>query len=247
MKVWFTGAGETSDSFTFHVDKATAERRARDRWPIPTTRARRTSRPTRVGDGTRTFLSAYTDAVTAIGIGASTSTTWTRWGAAPDHLGVLGHYDAVVLVHGPTTCSRGWPASRAARARRRWPTTMMLQVRAFLNEGGRLLNTGRHAGWQFANAFDYNPVSTPPLCDAVDLHGRTTAACSCRTTSCSTGWGRTCSSRTAEPTWATPPPPTTTPPSPWPAVDIPFAGAVVDVHGGRSISNSPRGPRRETT
>ena len=47
--------------------------------------------------------------------------------------------------------------------------TMMLEVRAFLNEGGRLLYTGRHAGWQFANAFDYNPVSTPPLCDAVDL------------------------------------------------------------------------------
>jgi hypothetical protein len=46
---------------------------------------------------------------------------------------------------------------------------MMLEVRAFLNEGGRLLYTGRHAGWQFANAFDYNPVSTPPLCDAVDL------------------------------------------------------------------------------
>jgi hypothetical protein len=45
----------------------------------------------------------------------------------------------------------------------------MLEVRAFLNEGGRLLYTGRHAGWQFANAFDYNPVSTPPLCDAVDL------------------------------------------------------------------------------
>ena len=35
---------------------------------------------------------------------------------------------------------------------------MMLQVRAYLNEGGRLLYTGRHAGWQFANAFDYNPV-----------------------------------------------------------------------------------------
>ena len=46
---------------------------------------------------------------------------------------------------------------------------MMLEVRAFLNEGGKLLYTGRHAGWQFANAFDYNPVSTPPLCDAVDL------------------------------------------------------------------------------
>ena len=45
---------------------------------------------------------------------------------------------------------------------------MMLEVRAFLNEGGKLMFTGRHAGWQFANAFDYNPVSTPPLCDNVD-------------------------------------------------------------------------------
>ena len=41
-------------------------------------------------------------------------------------------------------------------------------MRAYLNEGGRLLYTGRSAGWQFANAFDYNPVSTPPLCDNVD-------------------------------------------------------------------------------
>ena len=41
-------------------------------------------------------------------------------------------------------------------------------MRAYLNEGGRLLYTGRNAGWQFANAFDYNPVSTPPFCDNVD-------------------------------------------------------------------------------
>ena len=44
----------------------------------------------------------------------------------------------------------------------------MLEIRAYLNDGGRLLYTGRNAGWQFANAFDYNPVTTPPLCDNVD-------------------------------------------------------------------------------
>ena len=38
-------------------------------------------------------------------------------------------------------------------------------VRSFLNEAGKLLYTGRHAGWQFANAFPYNPVGTPPFCD----------------------------------------------------------------------------------
>ena len=26
----------------------------------------------------------------------------------------------------------------------------------------------RHAGWQYANAFDYNPITTPPYCDNVD-------------------------------------------------------------------------------
>jgi hypothetical protein len=41
----------------------------------------------------------------------------------------------------------------------------MLEVRAYLNEGGRLLHTGRHAGWQFYNAYPYNPVTTPPYCD----------------------------------------------------------------------------------
>ena len=44
----------------------------------------------------------------------------------------------------------------------------MLELRAFLNEGGKLLYTGRSAGWQYANAFDYNPVTTPPFCDNVD-------------------------------------------------------------------------------
>jgi hypothetical protein len=89
-------------------------------------------------------------------------------GAAPDHLGVLGHYDAVIWYTANDLLSRvaGQPGGTGAETQ---ANTMMLQVRAYLNEGGRLLYTGRHAGWQFANAFDYNPVSTPPLCDAVDL------------------------------------------------------------------------------
>jgi hypothetical protein len=86
---------------------------------------------------------------------------------APDHLGVLSHYAAVVWYTANDLLSRipGQPGGTGAETQ---ANTMMLQVRAYLNEGGRLLYTGRHAGWQFANAFDYNPVSTPPLCDNVD-------------------------------------------------------------------------------
>ena len=78
VKVWFTGAGETSDSFTFHVDKATAN----DVLILADTDYTGTSNfPAYTGgDGTPPFLSAYTDAVDRVGADATTSTTWTRWG-----------------------------------------------------------------------------------------------------------------------------------------------------------------------
>jgi Zinc carboxypeptidase len=165
VKVWFTGADETSDSFTFHVDKATAN----DVLILADTDYTGTSNfpAYTAGDGVPPFLSAYTDAVTASGRTYDVYDV-DAMGAAPDHLGVLGHYDAVIWYTANDLLSRiaGQPGGTGAET---LANTMMLEVRAFLNEGGRLLYTGRHAGWQFANAFDYNPVSTPPLCDAVDL------------------------------------------------------------------------------
>ena len=165
VKVWFTGADETSDSFTFHVDKATAN----DVLILADTDYTGTSNfpAYSAEDGIPPFLSAYTEAVTASGRTYDVYDV-DAMGAAPDHLGVLLHYDAVIWYTANDLLSRiaGQPGGTGAET---LANTMMLEVRAFLNEGGRLLYTGRHAGWQFANAFDYNPVSTPPLCDAVDL------------------------------------------------------------------------------
>jgi Uncharacterized protein conserved in bacteria len=165
VKVWFTGAGKTSDSFTFHVDETKANQvliLADTDYTGPSNFPAYTA-----DDGTPPFLSAYTDAVTASGRTYDVYDV-DAMGAAPDHLGVLGHYDAVIWYTANDLLSRvaGQPGGTGAETQ---ANTMMLEVRAFLNEGGRLLYTGRHAGWQFANAFDYNPVSTPPLCDAVDL------------------------------------------------------------------------------
>jgi hypothetical protein len=165
VKIWFTGAGKTSNSFTFHVDKATANDvliLADTDYTGPSNFPAYTP-----DDGTPPFLSAYTDAVAASGRSYDVYDV-DAMGAAPDHLGVLGHYDAVIWYTANDLLSRvaGQPGGTGAETQ---ANTMMLEVRAFLNEGGRLLYTGRHAGWQFANAFDYNPVSTPPLCDAVDL------------------------------------------------------------------------------
>jgi hypothetical protein len=165
VEVWFTGAGKTSDSWTFHVDQAEASQVL----ILADTDYTGTSNFPAYPAGTTSppSLSAYTDAVAASGRSYDVYDV-DAMGAAPDHLGVLQHYDAVIWYTANDLLSRigGQPGGTGAETQ---ANTMMLQVRAFLNEGGRLLYTGRHAGWQFANAFDYNPVSTPPLCDAVDL------------------------------------------------------------------------------
>ena len=116
VKVWFTGAGKTSDSFTFHVDKATAN----DVLILADTDYTGTSNfPAYTGgDGTPPFLSAYTDAVTASGRTYDVYNV-DAMGAAPDHLGVLLHYDAVIWYTANDLLSRiaGQPAARAQRRR----------------------------------------------------------------------------------------------------------------------------------
>ena len=164
VKVWFTGAKKTSDAFTFHV----AHEHANEVLILADTDYTGTSNFPAYAPGTATpFLQTYEDAVAASGRTYDVYDV-DAMGAAPDHLGVLSHYDAVIWYTGNDLLSRiaGQPGGTGAETQ---ANTMMLQVRAYLNEGGRLLYTGRHAGWQFANAYDYNPVSTPPLCDAVDL------------------------------------------------------------------------------
>jgi hypothetical protein len=163
VTVWFTGAGKTSDPFTFHVDHTNAA----DVLILADTDYTGTSNfpGYTAGDGTPPFLGTYESAVAASGRSHDVYNVDAM--GAPDHLGVLGHYDAVIWYTANDLLSRvaGQPGGTGAETQ---ANTMMLEVRAYLNEGGKLLYTGRHAGWQFANAFDYNPISTPPLCDNVD-------------------------------------------------------------------------------
>ncbi len=90
------------------------------------------------------------------------STTWTRWPrtatadvydvdangrTAPDDLGVLSHYRAVIWYTGDDTVTRepGWGAGNASRL----AMDEMLNMREYMNEGGRVLFTGKNAGAQF--------------------------------------------------------------------------------------------------
>ena len=67
---------------------------------------------------------------------------------APDQLGVLSHYDAVVWYPGDDIVTRN--AGRSAGNADRLAMDEMLEFRAYLNEGGRVLYTGDQAGRQYA-------------------------------------------------------------------------------------------------
>ena len=77
--------------------------------------------------------------------------TSTRTAAPrPDALGVLNHYDAVVWYTGNDTVTRepGWGPGNASRL----AMQEILELRDFVNAGGRVLYTGRAAGQQYTPA-----------------------------------------------------------------------------------------------
>ncbi|MFG2003093.1 M14 family zinc carboxypeptidase [Spirillospora sp. NPDC048911] len=89
---------------------------------------------------------------------------------APHHLGVLGHYKAVVWETGDDIITRnvGQPGGTAAKL----ALDTELSVRDYLNEGGKLLYAGKFAGYSSnANgAYFYQPnvPSTPECADPND-------------------------------------------------------------------------------
>ncbi len=146
VKVWFTGGGATSDSFTYEVESDSGRRvlivSAEDYTgaspaltPIPTGPA---------------HLSFYEDALTANGVAFDVYDVDAHGRMAPDALGVLDHYDAVVWYTGDdvVTRERGWGPGNASRL----AMQELLELRDFVNAGGRVLYTGQRAGQQYTQA-----------------------------------------------------------------------------------------------
>ncbi len=84
---------------------------------------------------------------------------------APHPLGVLSHYDVVVVTTGDGIVPRapGQPEGTVAKV----ASDLELALRDYLNEGGRLLHTGKYAGFASGadGAYVYNPAA-PPECAA---------------------------------------------------------------------------------
>jgi zinc carboxypeptidase/immune inhibitor InhA-like protein len=145
VKVWFTGGGETSDSFTYQVASNT------DRRVLVLSAEDYTgASPVKTGVTAPQYLSFYTDALTAEGVAFDVYDVDGRGRVAPDNLGVLSHYDAVLWYTGDDIVTRelGWGPGNASRL----AMQELLEVRDFVNEGGRVLYTGQAAGQQYTPA-----------------------------------------------------------------------------------------------
>jgi hypothetical protein len=145
VKVWFTGGGQTSDSFTYTVD-SNSDRRVL----ILSAEDYTGASPAKPGVTSPQYLSYYEDALAANGIPFDVYDVDAHGRSAPDNLGVLSHYDAVIWYTGDDVVTRepGWGPGNASRL----AMQELLEVRDFINEGGRALYTGQNAGQQYTPA-----------------------------------------------------------------------------------------------
>ncbi|SDY94572.1 Immune inhibitor A peptidase M6 [Micromonospora pattaloongensis] len=115
------------------------------------------------GGGTAKYADEAAAALSAAGYRSDLYDFDAMGRRAPHPLGVLSHYDAVVWETGDDVILRspGQPAGTTAKA----ALDIELAVRDYLNEGGKLLASGKNALFaQAANgAYSYHPYA-PPEC-----------------------------------------------------------------------------------
>jgi hypothetical protein len=142
VKVWFTGGGATSPSFTYRVESDTGRRVL-----VMAAEDYSGASPAKPGVTSPQYLPFYTSALTANGVAFDVYDVDAHARTAADALGVLSHYDAVVWYTGDDVVTRepGWGPGNASRL----AMQEMLEVRDFVNEGGRVLYTGKNAGQQY--------------------------------------------------------------------------------------------------
>jgi len=165
VKVWFTAGGEASDAFTYRVEPHHGSRVlvviGGDH------RAPAGGLPARGAPAER--LSPVLTALAANGVQADTYDVDAHGRIAPDPLGVLGHYDAVIWSTNEE--QRTDSVALLPGSVSRLANYEMLAARDFLNEGGRLLYMGRDAGRPYAESDRYDPVADGPCAPEAPFPG----------------------------------------------------------------------------
>jgi hypothetical protein len=143
VEVWFEGGGQRSDSFTYQAVSETPNR-------VLVVAAEDYTGASPVQTPGPHYLHYYLDALAANGVTADVYDVDARGRIAPDHLGVLSHYDGVIWYTGDDIVTRraGWAGGNADRL----ALDEMYEFRAYMNEGGKVAYTGKRAGQQFTGA-----------------------------------------------------------------------------------------------
>jgi hypothetical protein len=142
VEVWFEGGGKRSDSFTYKAVSETGHR-------VLVVAAEDYTGASPVQTPGPHFAQTYVDALAANGQQADVYDVDAAGRLAPDALGVLSHYDAVIWETGNDLVTR--TAGRGAGNADRLALDEILEFRAYLNEGGRVLLAGDSAGQQYTN------------------------------------------------------------------------------------------------
>lgn len=140
VEVWFEGGGETSESFTYEAVSETGNR-------VLVVAAEDYTGASPAQTPGPHYLDYYLDSLAANGESADVYDVDSNARVAPDSLGVLSHYDAAVWYTGDDVVTR--TAGRGAGNVDRLALDEMLEMRAFMNEGGKVLYTGNWAGEQY--------------------------------------------------------------------------------------------------
>ncbi|MDQ3573094.1 MAG: zinc carboxypeptidase [Actinomycetota bacterium] len=140
VEVWFEGGGERSDSFTYEAVSETGSR------VLVVAAEDYTGASPRQAPGPH-YLDYYLDSLAANGVSADVYDVDARDRTAPDHLGVLSHYDAAIWYTGDDIVTRrtGWGPGNVDRL----ALDEILEFRAYMNEGGGVLYTGDWAAQQY--------------------------------------------------------------------------------------------------
>jgi hypothetical protein len=161
VKVWFESRHKRSQSFTFKVK---SDSNARVLILAAEDYTGTSNIPAYASNAGPNYLSYYTNALQANGIGYDVYDVDAMGRKAPDALGVLSHFDAVIWYTGNDNITRVAPTPGISE---QVPHDTQIAVRDFMNEGGRLLYTGKLAGRQYGLAEYPVPGATPEQCDGV--------------------------------------------------------------------------------
>jgi hypothetical protein len=138
VQVWFEAKGKKSESFTY---KAVSESNRR---ALILSAEDYTGKSPGPQPGGPLYLNYYKDALAQNGIAYDVYDVDAHGRTAPDPLGVLGHYDAVLWYLGDDVVVR--ELNQNAGTSSRTALQELYSVRDFMNEGGRVAYIGKNAG-----------------------------------------------------------------------------------------------------